>query len=52
MSPKDADRMANRVDPDQTVPPAIWSGSTLFAQTRLSENNTINQELIDKPNVV
>ena len=27
MSPKDADRMANSVDPDQTAP-----GSTLFAQ--------------------
>ena len=33
MSPKDADRMANSVDPDQTAP----VGSTLFAQTHLSE---------------
>ena len=34
MRPKDADRMANSVDPDQTAP----LGSTLFAQTCLSEN--------------
>ena len=34
MSPKDADRMANSVDPDQTAP----QGSTLFAQAYLSEN--------------
>ena len=34
MSPNDADRMANSVDPDQTV----WSGSALFAQAYLSEN--------------
>ena len=32
MHPKDADRMANSVDPDQTTPlEAVWSGSTLFA---------------------
>ena len=37
MSPKDADGMANNVDPDQTAPLA-WSGSTLFAQACLSEN--------------
>ena len=35
MSPNDADRMANRVDPDQT---AVWSGSALFAQAYLSKN--------------
>ena len=36
---KDADRMANSVDTDQTAPKeAVWSGSTLFAQTCLSEN--------------
>ena len=30
--------MANSVDPDQTAPlGAVWSGSTLFAQTCLSE---------------
>ena len=39
MSPKDADEMANSVNPDQTAPlGAVWSGSTLFAQTHLSEN--------------
>ena len=39
MGPKDADRMANSVDPDQTAPlGAVWFGSTLFAQTCLSEN--------------
>ena len=39
MCPKDADRMANSVDPDQTAPlGAVWSGSALFAQTYLSEN--------------
>ena len=31
MSPKDADGMANSVDP-------VWSGSALFAQPYLSEN--------------
>ena len=34
MRPKDADGIANRVDPDQTAP----LGSTLFAQAYLSEN--------------
>ena len=31
MSPKDADGMANSVDPDQTAPGGleVWSGSTL-----------------------
>ena len=39
MRPKDADRLANSVDPDQTAPVgAVWSGSALFAQTYLSEN--------------
>ena len=39
MHPKDADGMANRVNPDQTAPlEAVWSGSALFAQTYLSEN--------------
>ena len=39
MCPKSADQMANSVDPDQTAPlGAVWSGSTLFAQTCLSEN--------------
>ena len=39
MSPNDADRMANSVDPDQTAPlGAVWSGSAMFAQAYLSEN--------------
>ena len=39
LSPNDADRMANSVDPDQTAPlGAVWSGSALFAQAYLSEN--------------
>ena len=39
MSPKDADRMANNVEPDQTaLGGAVWSGSTLFVQAYLSEN--------------
>ena len=37
--PKYADGMTNSVDPDQTAPlGAVWSGSTLFAQTCPSEN--------------
>ena len=39
MCPKDADGMANSVDPEQTAPlRAVWSGSALFAQACLSEN--------------
>ena len=39
MGPKDADRMANNEDPDQTAHlGAVWSGSTLFAQTCMSKN--------------
>ena len=39
MHPKDAEGIANSLDPDQTAPRgAIWSGSALFAQTCLSEN--------------
>ena len=34
MHPKDADGMANSVDPDQT---AVWSWSALFAETYLSQ---------------
>ena len=35
---KDADRIANRVDTDQTAPSgAVRSGSALFAQTYLSQ---------------
>ena len=38
MHPKDADGMANSVDPDQTAPlGAVWSESTMFPQTCLSE---------------
>ena len=39
IGPKDAEGMANSVDTDQTAPlGAVWSGSTQFAQTCLSEN--------------
>ena len=39
MGPKDVDRIVNSVDPDQTAPLGpVWSGSTLFVQTCLSEN--------------
>ena len=38
MRPKDADEMTNGVDPDQTAPAAVWSGSALFAQAYLSKN--------------
>ena len=35
---KDADRITNRVDTDQTAPwGAVWSGSALFAQPYLSQ---------------
>ena len=35
---KDADRITNRVDTDQTAPwGAVWSGSALFARTYLSQ---------------
>ena len=38
-SKKDAEEIANSVDPDQTAPlGAVWSGSALFAQICLSEN--------------
>ena len=39
MHPKDAEGIANSVDPDQTAPlGAVWSGSALFAQACQSEN--------------
>ena len=39
MYPKDAEGIANSVNPDQTAPRgAVWSGSALFAQICLSEN--------------
>ena len=38
MRPKDADGMANSVDPDQTASSeAVWSWSALFAETYLSQ---------------
>ena len=38
MYPKDADGMANSVDPDQTASSeAVWSWSALFAETYLSQ---------------
>ena len=40
MRPKDADAIANSVDPDQTAPlGAVWSGTALFAQTYQSKNS-------------
>ena len=36
MHPKDAEGIANSVDPDKT--PQVWSVSALFAQACLSEN--------------
>ena len=43
MCPKDADTMANSVDPNQAAPlgAAVWSGSALFAQTYLSQNSQL-----------
>ena len=42
MSPNDAGRIANSVDPDQTAPwGALWSGSTLFIQVYLSEETDV-----------
>ena len=39
MRPKDADWIANCVDPDQTAPlGAVWYGFTLFAQGYLPQN--------------
>ena len=44
MSPKDAEGMADSVDPDQTAPlGAVWSGFTLFAQACLSKNLALLQ---------
>ena len=38
MHPKDADGMANSVDPDQTASSeAVWFWSALFAETYLSQ---------------
>ena len=38
MHPKDADAMANSVDPDQTASEeAVWSWAALFAETYLSQ---------------
>ena len=40
MHPKEADAMANSVDPDQTASSeAVWSWSALFAETYLSQYN-------------
>ena len=39
MHSKDAEEIANSVDPDQTAPlGAVWSGSALFAQAYMSKN--------------
>ena len=37
---KDAEGIANTVNPDQIAPLGVWSASALFAQTCLSENYT------------
>ena len=38
MNPKDANGMANSIDPDQTASSeAVWSWSALFAETYLSQ---------------
>ena len=39
MPPKDVDRMANSVDPDQAAPEegAAWSGSAMFALSYLHQ---------------
>ena len=38
MRPKDADGMANSIDPEQTASSeAVWSWSALFAETYLSQ---------------
>ena len=43
MHPKGADGMGNSADPDQPAPRiADISGSTLFAQSYLSENLTVH----------
>ena len=42
MHPKDADGLANSVDPDQTASSeAVWSWSALFAETYLSQIHRI-----------
>ena len=44
MHPKDEDRIANCVDPDQTAPLGeVWSGSALFAKTLLSSITVVLQ---------
>ena len=46
MHPKDAARIVNSIDPDQTAP-LVWSGSALFAKTCLSENLGILRYWLD-----
>ena len=44
---KDAEEMANKADHDQMYPSeAIWSGSTLFAQTCVSKTSGSSQKVI------
>ena len=38
MCPKDAEGIANSIDPDQIALGVVWSWSALFAQAYLSEN--------------
>ena len=57
MRPNDADRMTNSVDPDQTAPEtaplAVYSGSTLFAETCLFKNlGPLRYLILNKSSVV
>ena len=51
MHPKDAEGIANSVDPDQTAPGAVWPGSALFAQTYLSENLRTLRYILAQSNI-
>ena len=43
---KDADGLANSVDPDQTAPwGAVWSRSALFSQNRIQTANIFTVQL-------
>ena len=44
MRPNEVNRIVNSVDLDQTTPQPVWSRSTLFAQTYLSEDLIITKK--------